>query len=127
MGPKPRGVSLNGGIEAMFCLRCGTEVPRLARECPACGAPASGSGGAPQAEAALSAPAGAARQGSAGSAAVNPTEVGPSITAGGLDTPGLPRDALGRLVLIVSVALAADQLLPWVVVNNATYASMAEF
>ncbi len=113
----------------MFCHRCGTEVPRLARECPACGAPVSGLGTIGPDEAVSAARAGAARQASASarSTSAGPIEAGPSIVAGGLDTPGPPRDALGRFVLVVAVALAADQLLPWVVVNNATYMAMTEF
>lgn len=38
----------------------------------------------------------------------------PSISAGDLDAPGLPRDAYGRALLIAAIAMAADLLAPWV-------------
>jgi hypothetical protein len=112
----------------MFCLRCGTEVPRLVRECPACGAPVSGLGNAPPDEAAATATkTAAAPRATASSPDLHAASTGPSIAAGGLETPGPPRDALGRVVLAVAVILAADELLPWVVVNNTTYMALTQF
>ncbi len=108
----------------MFCLRCGTEVPRLARECPACGASVTGQGSTMPEETSPSPRPAVAPRASAQAPAVS---TGPSIVAGGLEAPGPPRDALGRVVLAIAVALAADELLPWVAVNNVTYKALTEF
>jgi hypothetical protein len=112
----------------MFCLRCGTEMPRLARECPACGTPVSGPGNLPDEPASVAPAVVAPREPAVDSPPIpSSVEAGPSIGAGGLDTPGPPRDPLGRVVLVTAVVLAADQLLPWVVVNNNATMAMAAF
>lgn len=46
--------------------------------------------------------------------ATTPAIAAPSIGAGDLDTPGLPRDAYGRALLIAAVAMAVDLLAPWI-------------
>lgn len=48
-----------------------------------------------------------------GSIAYAPQASAPSIRAGDLDAPGLPRDGYGRVLLITAIAMAADLLLPW--------------
>jgi len=111
----------------MFCLRCGTEAPRLARECPVCGAPLSGLASAAPNEGASTAKQNGAVAASSVAAASNAVNVQPSIGLGGLQTPGPPRDALGRIIVCIALALAADELLPWVAVNNVTYKALTEF
>lgn len=111
----------------MFCLRCGTEAPRLARECPVCGAPLSGPASASPDEVASTTRQNGAVVAPPAAAFSNAVNVQPSIGVGGLETPGPPRDALGRIIVAIAVALAADELLPWVAVNNVTYKALTEF
>ncbi|HEY7851075.1 MAG TPA: hypothetical protein VIC27_13470 [Ktedonobacterales bacterium] len=45
-----------------------------------------------------------------------------SIFAGDLDAPGFPRDLPSRIALLTALLMAADLLLPWVIVNGEGYA-----
>lgn len=128
----------------MFCLGCGAETPPHASVCPVCKRALGGQNGSstvqwsvgqtspqpkievappptPQAADALPAPAmqpDAAHRRPAHPLASQPWQVGPSITRGDMDIPGLPHDLYGRVLLITVVAMAADLLAPWVVTTT---------
>lgn len=102
----------------MFCMECGAEVPGYLDVCPVCGRAT----GVPASEVPSVAPTGAAwpvappPEASATSAPapfplVAPAH--PSIGPGDLNRQILPRDRWSFLILVTSVALAADVLAPW--------------
>lgn len=104
----------------MFCLGCGAETPPRATRCPVCGREVRGATGEVQWTVSPTASSSAAPI----PAPRNPlsnlfesarlTARAPSIEAGDLDTPGFPRDAYGRALLIAAIAMAADLLVPWI-------------
>lgn len=99
----------------MFCLGCGAETPPRATSCPVCGRELRGATGEVQwtVSPTASIPAAPVPR---GSIAYAPQTSAPSIRAGDLDVPGLPRDGYGRALLVTAIAMAADLLLPWI--NN---------
>lgn len=104
----------------MFCLECGAEMAVRASACPVCGhiyGERERSLREPRSEqAAHTAPAPAF-----GTPAGSTPQSAPSLLLYGGDagaTPGQPDSLPGRLVLIASLGLAADLLLPWVSVNG---------
>ncbi|HLJ81936.1 MAG TPA: hypothetical protein VKT52_10650, partial [Ktedonobacterales bacterium] len=109
----------------MFCLGCGAEAPFRAVKCPVCGRDLGRNDGELQ------------NTGSAlpvfsptASYAQYPKPVPAPFVAGGAAAgvgptiQGLPRDAHGRAALVTVIAMAADLLVPWVVVNG-THRSIA--
>lgn len=109
----------------MFCLGCGAEAPLRAVKCPVCGRDLGRNDGELQ------------NTGSAlpvfsptASYAQYPKPVSAPLVAGnagavaGPTIQGLPRDAHGRAALVTVIAMAADLLVPWVVVNG-THRSIA--
>lgn len=108
----------------MFCMGCGAEVPPRAAVCAVCGR-ATGHGGEVRA---APAPADVLEQvETTGSHSMPPPRAAPpalssaplaaprpSISSGDLDHTGFPRDALGRALIFIVLAMAADLLAPWV-------------
>jgi hypothetical protein len=119
----------------MFCMGCGAETPPRASACPVCGRPL-GAGAAsrpdetrPQAGIGPRSSATEAeaerhttqRQQTAvlhpGLGAARATSA-PSISSGDLATTGFPRDTLGRAVIFTVLAMCADLVAPWVMLDG---------
>ena len=101
----------------MFCMGCGAETPPYADRCPVCGRAierAVGDNFYSRYNVAQATPVDATLVTRSEAARTQPAMEGPSITNGDLDSPGLPRDATGRALLIAVVAMAADLLAPWI-------------
>ena len=103
----------------MFCLYCGAEAPTRGTTCPVCGRDLGRSSADLRSSSALS------NILESADSSPSPTyltelrgEVAPSVRAGDLDQPSFPRDGIGRALLIVVLALEADLLLPWRVVQG---------
>ncbi len=97
----------------MFCMGCGAEASSNADRCLVCGRdlarlPGDSSASSHERPSALtSSPADEIPN-------LATTPPAPSIYAGQLDTPGLPRDAIGRALLITVLAMMLDLLAPWI-------------
>lgn len=113
----------------MFCLECGAEMAIRARACPVCGHVYG------DRERSLSeSPLGQGAHGTmtfappADHAALGRTAhaSGSVVHVGDRAVTGLPHDLPGRVVLAVSLGMAADLILPWISVNsvNVTPASI---
>lgn len=114
----------------MFCLQCGAEAPARAVACSVCGHDLGRYSADLRSSAAMadtSLESGVTRGTSVKdlttttrpaltSVRIRAGDLDQPVRAGDLDQPGLPRDATGRALLIVILALAADLFLPWSVV-----------
>ncbi len=89
----------------MFCMGCGAELRRGTDRCAVCGRPLDDAAQNLRLVTAV-APSGAPPTAMSSSPM-------PSIARGDLDAPGLPRDATGRALLIVVLAMLVDLLAPW--------------
>jgi hypothetical protein len=105
----------------MFCLECGAEMATRARVCPVCGhvygdrersLVESASGQAGRGSVTFAPPAANTFPGGA----AHPS--GSVVHVGDRSPAGLPHDLPGRVVLAVSLGMAADLILPWISVNN---------
>jgi hypothetical protein len=102
----------------VFCLQCGAEAPARAVNCSVCGHDLGRTSADLRGSMTLTEiPLQSSNSGILTShRAALPLPASPSIQAGDLDQPGLPKDAIGRVLLIVILGLAADLFLPWRVV-----------
>jgi len=115
----------------MFCLGCGAELPARAEVCAICGRPAHPespmSPRAPKRATVTAASASVTSSAAAPRAAILPPApashvVAPSVSSGDLALFALPGDVTGRLVVALPLLLAADLLLPWIVLGDAQVA-----
>ena len=102
----------------MFCLNCGAEAPPRGVTCPVCGNDLGRSTADLRSSVGFTSMPLEAGETDLPAPSVKSLLGSPSIRDGDLDRPGLPRDALGRALLIVILALAADLLLPWRVIGS---------
>ena len=103
----------------MFCQQCGAEAPTRALTCPTCGHDLGRSAADLRSNMTLP----EFLSSSPGISNLSlPFAISPlsaTIQPGDLDRPGWPRDALGRLLLLIVLTLAVDLfLLPWRLVGS---------
>ena len=115
----------------MFCLGCGAELSARAEVCAVCGRPAHPespmSPRAPKRATITAASASIASSPSTARATISPPAppsraTAPSVSSGDLALFALPGDVTGRLVVALPLLLAADLLLPWIVLGDAQIA-----
>ena len=103
----------------MFCQQCGAEAPTRALTCPTCGHDLGRSSA--DLRSSMTLPESSSSSSGISNLAL-PLATSPSsasIQPGDLDRPGWPRDALGRILLLIVLALEVDLfLLPWRIVGT---------
>jgi hypothetical protein len=103
----------------VFCQQCGAEAPTRALTCPTCGHDLGRS--AADLRSSMMLPESSSSSSGISNLAL-PFATSPlsaSIQPGDLDRPGWPRDALGRVLLVIVLTLEVDLfLLPWRVVGT---------
>src|SRR5215469_764495 len=103
----------------VFCQQCGAEAPIRALTCPTCGHDLGRSAADLRSSMVPSEPSSSSPGTSNLSLPLVTPSNSASIRPGDLDRPGWPRDALGRILLLVVLALEVDLfLLPWRLVGS---------
>jgi hypothetical protein len=96
-------------------MQCGAETPPRASACPVCGHEIRGRA---YLDAGWSEPHPVVTVDGRRAAQPGHPATTPSIAGGDLDQPGFPRDAWGRALVGVVIALAANLLAPWAIVGD---------
>lgn len=102
----------------MFCLGCGAEASPGAAKCSVCGRDLGRVTGADSRRAAPAAPSGSYTSYSLSTQMPALTRVSMPGATTALETLALPQDMHGRAVLVTVIAMAADLLLPWIVMGD---------
>ncbi|HEX6820329.1 MAG TPA: zinc ribbon domain-containing protein [Ktedonobacterales bacterium] len=119
----------------MFCMGCGAEIRPHARVCAVCGRPVAESpasvvdpsGGRVPSTSLETAPRRPATPLPPPPPVPLARPLAPSIAYGDTRLIGIPRDTVGRLVLVLSLLLAADLFAPWIAFDGAHVAPVHFF